>query len=109
MPWRPAEYPHEWPAIRAAILARAQHRCEGCPHFPDCRAVNHVPHPVTGSVVVLTIAHLCECLPKCGIPAHLRALCQRCHLRTDLVLHQRHAAETRRHAKEALGQLTFLR
>ena len=33
------------------------------------------------------------------------ALCNRCHLLVDLPLHQRHAAETRRLAKEAFGQL----
>jgi hypothetical protein len=35
-------------------------------------------------------------------------LCQRCHLRVDQTLHAQHAAERRRHAKEAAGQLSML-
>lgn len=61
MPIRPENrdrYPREWKTIRAAILARADNRCEGSPLWPDCRAENGQPHPVTGSRTVLTIAHL---------------------------------------------------
>ena len=39
MPIRPenrARYPDNWPAIRAAILARAGGACEGSPRYPDC-------------------------------------------------------------------------
>lgn len=109
MPWNPADYPRTWATeIRPAILARAQHCCEGSPPYPTCRAANHAPHPITGSRVVLTIAHTCTCTPPCGNPQHLLALCQRCHCTMDSALHARHAAETRRRAKEAAGQLTFL-
>jgi len=76
--------------------------------FPDCQAHNYDAHPETGSLVVLTTAHLCRCLPKCGEPSHLRALCQRCHLSIDNTSHRIRAAETRRRQKEAAGQLTFL-
>jgi hypothetical protein len=44
--------------IRAEILLRAGNRCEGSPAYPDCRVGNYERHPVTGSKVVLTIAHL---------------------------------------------------
>ncbi len=56
-------------------------------------------------MVVLTVAHTCSCTPLCANPEHTMALCNRCHLRLDLPLHMKHAAETRRLAKEALGQL----
>jgi hypothetical protein len=59
-------------------------------------------------IIRLTVAHLCLCDPPCIDPSHVAAYCQKCHLLTDLPLHQRHAAETRRLAKEAEGQLTFL-
>ena len=59
-------------------------------------------------LVVLTVAHLCTCDPLCAEPSHLKAMCNRCHLRVDMPLHQRHAAETRRREREAMGQTTFL-
>lgn len=81
MPIRPesrARYPREWKRIRAEILIRAGNRCEGSPAFPDCRARNGDAHPVTGSRVVLTIAHL-DHQPENVEPSNLRAWCQRCH------------------------------
>jgi hypothetical protein len=60
-------------------------------------------------IVVLTVAHLCSCDPLCINPDHCFAYCQRCHLLTDMALHQRHAAETRRLAREAAGQLSFFK
>ncbi|XBQ15818.1 MAG: hypothetical protein ABL308_12775 [Oceanicaulis sp.] len=68
----------EWRALRALILGRAGHACEGSPAYPECRAVNGAPHPVTGSKVVLTIAHL-DHDPANSHPSNLRAWCQRCH------------------------------
>lgn len=85
MPIKPENkhrYPPDWKAIRARILDRAGHRCEGSPRYPDCRARNHEPHPVTGSRVVLTIAHLDHTPEHCD-PSNLRAWCQRCHLTYD--------------------------
>jgi hypothetical protein len=52
-------------------------------------------------LVILTVAHLCDCDPLCAIETHLKPMCQRCHLKTDLALHTRHAAETRRRTMEA--------
>lgn len=43
MPVKPenrARYPADWPAISAAIKARAGWRCEGSPDFPDCRVAH---------------------------------------------------------------------
>lgn len=81
MPIRPENrhrYPPDWPAIRVGVLARAGHRCEGSPRWPDCRAEDRAPHPVTGSLVVLTVAHLDHHPEHCE-PDNLRAWCQRCH------------------------------
>ena len=76
-------YPADWDSrIRPMILERAGHCCEGSPLYPDCRAVNYQPHPVTGSRVVLTIAHLDHTPENCD-PANLRAWCQRCHITYD--------------------------
>lgn len=93
----------EWKAIRAAILDRAFHRCEGTPQFPTCRAVNRMAHPETGSRVVLTIAHM-DHDEENADPENLRALCQRCHLAWDRLHHARNARATRR-ARVATGDL----
>lgn len=85
MPIKPENkdlYPPNWSAIRAAILARAGHRCEGSPDFPECRAENYQHHPITGSRVVLTVAHLNHDPADCR-PENLRAWCQMCHLNYD--------------------------
>jgi len=72
-------YPADWDTVvRPRILARAGHCCEGSPAYPDCRAANGNRHPITGSVVVLTIAHL-DHQPKNCDDGNLRACCQRCH------------------------------
>lgn len=81
MPIRPenrARYPRDWKAISLRIRARAEGRCEGSPAFPDCRAENGKAHTVTGSIVVLTVAHLDHQPENCG-DDNLRAMCQRCH------------------------------
>lgn len=97
MPIRPemrALYPPNWKEIRASILERAGNRCEGSPRYPDCRAANGEPHPITGSKVVLTIGHLNH-RPEDSDPAVLRAWCNRCHLTYDGPEHARNAAATR--------------
>jgi hypothetical protein len=61
MPIRKSErvrYPANWKTISLARREAANWRCEGSPAYPDCRAENRKPHPVTGSAVVLTVAHL---------------------------------------------------
>lgn len=71
-------YPKDWKKISAEIRGRAGNRCEGSPAYPDCRAENGQPHPVTGSRVVLTVAHLDHQPENCD-SLNLRAWCQRCH------------------------------
>jgi hypothetical protein len=82
MPIRPenrALYPSDWRTrIVPDIKNRASNCCEGSPRYPECRAANHEPHPVTGSKVVLTVAHLDHDPENCD-PDNLRAWCQRCH------------------------------
>lgn len=96
-------YPRDWKAIRASILARAGDRCEGSPLWPDCRAANGQPHPVTGSRVVLTIAHLDHTPENCD-PANLRAWCQRCHNAYDAAM-RASGIRTRRRATTAVADL----
>lgn len=67
-----------WKTIRQSVLARAGNCCEGSPVYPDCRAANGQPHPVTQSKVVLTTAHV-DHDPTNNDPSNLRAWCQRCH------------------------------
>lgn len=88
-------YPANWFELRAKVLARADNRCEGSPAYPECRAANHEPHPITGSRVVLTIAHLYDHDHQTQDLTRLRAWCQRCHLRYDLHTHMTHARATR--------------
>ncbi len=86
MPIKPENklrYPKNWlTEIRPAILERAGNKCEGSPLYPDCRVGNYKPHPVTGSKVILTIAHLDHTPENCN-PENLRAWCQRCHCTFD--------------------------
>lgn len=106
MPIRPenrARYPRNWKAISQSIRERAGNRCEGSPDYPDCRAENGQPHPDTGSLVVLTVAHLDHTPENCD-PANLRAMCQRCHLNYDREHHARTRYRTAR-AGKASGDL----
>lgn len=91
MPIRPENrrlYPPDWPAISRAVKRRAAWRCQGSPAYPDCRAPHGQPHPVTGSQVVLTTAHLDHNPANCA-DDNLRAWCQRCHLTYDAPHHAR--------------------
>ena len=103
MPIRPEEkarYPKDWKAISLEVRERAGWVCEGSPGiYPDCRAAHGQPHPVTGSRVVLTVAHLDHTPENNGAPGerpNLMAMCQRCHLTYDAGHHAKNAAETRR-------------
>lgn len=88
MPIDYKKYPHNWKQVSKHIrFDRAGNHCEWC------GAENYKPHPVTGSKVVLTVAHIG--LPK--FPGdvgdksnvhdvrlnNLKALCQWCHNRFD--------------------------
>ncbi len=87
-------YPADWEAISLAIRDRAGWCCEGSPRYPECRARHGELHPVTGSRVVLTVAHLDHDTTN-NDPANLRAMCQRCHLTYDAAHHAANARRTR--------------
>ena len=53
-----SRFPANWREIRHRILDRSHDRCEGSTQYPDCNAVNHQPHPITGTMVQLTAIHL---------------------------------------------------
>lgn len=109
MPMQRERYPANWEAISLSIRERAGWRCEWC------NAQNGHSHPVTGSKVVLTVAHLGTSYPdgtpgdkhdKTDVrPENLAALCQRCHLNYDRDEHMANAAATRRRRREQAGQL----
>jgi len=107
MPVDWSRYPKNWKRIVAGIRRRARGRCEWC------GARHGLPHPVTGSKVVLTTAHLGEPFAldadkhdKRDIRAeNLAALCQKCHLNHDRDEHRentRRNREARRLAAEPM-------
>ena len=89
-------YPENWQEIRAEVQARSGGFCEGSPKYKYCRAQHGQPHPITKSIVVLTVAHLDHNPANCDMD-NLRHWCQRCHNTYDA----KHRAETRRKKKEA--------
>jgi len=97
-PENAARYPTDWKAISDRVKERASWRCESVPGQPPCEAKQGERHPITGAVVVLTVAHL-DHQPEHCENDNLRALCQRCHNRYDGPHRRRNAAQTRRRAK----------
>ncbi len=92
-------YPRDWPVRSWFVrVVRARNRCEWC------GARNHQPHPVTGSHVVLTTAHVYDRAPGAAALLNLAALCQRCHLNHDRAQHL-HSRRTNR--DRATGQLSL--
>lgn len=87
------DYPTEWAAISLEIRAgRALHRCEctgecGQHHSHRCIEVNKQASHWSNGRIILSVAHLCNCYPLCANKAHLKAMCQKCHLRTDRFRH----------------------
>ncbi len=88
-------YPGNWKEIVAEVRVRSGDCCEGSPAYPDCRAPNRAPHPVTGSRVMLTTGHL-DHIPENNDMANLKHWCQRCHLTYDAKHHAQTAYMTRR-------------
>lgn len=108
MPIRPenrGRYPKTWRAMVAAAAERSAGRCEcdgkcGEEHYGGrCSALNGQLHPLTGSKVVLTLAH------EHGVPLEETSIdrmfhaCQRCHNRYDAPMR---AAGIRQRARAAL-------
>jgi len=108
MPIDYSEYPKDWSEIRCRILHRAgerrdhkgrivvEARCEWC------GAENHRLHFETGSMVVLTTAHLDHDKHNHDVKDdRLAALCQRCHLGYD---REHHVKRRRENMHNARGQ-----
>lgn len=121
MPIRPenrSRYPKDWKAISERIrFKRARGQCEcsgecGLDHskehrgsgLPRCHAWDASRHPVTDSVVVLTVAHLDHQPENCA-EDNLKAMCQRCHNRYDAPMRR---AGIRQRARAALGMSELL-
>jgi hypothetical protein len=113
MPIRPENrdrYPEDWDAISAAIRHRAGDRCE-CEgecgrrtHAGRCPNRQGQPAYGTGSIVVLTTAHLDHTPENCA-GDNLKSMCQGCHLHYD----RPHHAETRRRTfEQRTGQQSLL-
>lgn len=81
-------YPKDWKKIVERIKKRAGNRCE------FCGAENGKPNPATGSIVVLTTAHLNHDPRDCS-DENLKSLCQKCHLTYDAKHHAKNARATR--------------
>lgn len=99
LPENKGRYPKNW-KLRSRFVRfyRARNRCEWC----GCE--NYQPHPVTGSRVVLTVAHVHDDRPEASNLLNLAALCQRCHNRHDAKDRQRRRKER---LAAASGQLDF--
>lgn len=81
MPCDYSQYHPKWKLISYLVrVVRAKNRCEWC------KAENGKPHPVTGSKVVLTVAHLDHDKTNNNFK-NLAALCQRDHLKHDIKQH----------------------
>lgn len=78
MPIDYKKYPKNWKWLSRQIRQREKNRC----YF--CQAENGKPHWLTKSKVVLTVHHIDFDIEN-NHPLNLIALCQRCHLRLDLL------------------------
>jgi 5-methylcytosine-specific restriction endonuclease McrA len=94
MPIDRSLYPPNWDEISKAVKDETGWCCEGSPAFPNCHIAHGQPHPVTGSIVVLTVAHL-DHNPAHNERANLRAWCQRCHNTYDRTHRIKNARRTR--------------
>lgn len=113
MPMDRSKYPADWELVSAFVRKiRAQDRCECMGecyldkpfgHKTRCLEINGTTGRYMQGRVILTTAHLCDCNPLCSIPAHLKAMCQSCHLRFDRYHHGRTRAKTLRLRRQSIG------
>ena len=120
MPIKPENlkrYPKDWPKISRRIrFERADGRCEckgecGTAHPAylegyRCTAQHGKQHPLTGSKVVLTVAHLDHQPEHSDDDDNLKAMCQRCHLAYDADHHRIQREKTMRESKRTLELFT---
>lgn len=94
MPIDYSRYPKGWHKFSVWVRKeRARWRCEWC------QAVNGKPHPITGSTVVITVAHLDHDRTHMD-PKRVAALCQLCHNTLDAPVR----AHRRRYGAEYDGE-----
>lgn len=106
---RAKRYPANWKEISRRIrFERAGGRCEcegecglhrtglgsGRPGPRRCVERDGQPALWAKGIVRLTVAHLCHD-ESCADETHMKAMCNRCHLRYDVPLHVAHSRETR--------------
>ncbi len=88
-------YGRNWRRLsKKLIKQRAGNQCEWC------HARNGQPHPKTGGIVRLAVAHFNQ-RPGDDREENLVCLCQRCHLALDRDQHIENARETRLDNKDA--------
>ena len=98
MPIDYSKYPSYWGKLSKHIrFVRANNHCEWC------GAENYQPHPITGSKVVLTVAHLDHNITNNRF-SNLKALCQKCHNGHDTTYR---AANRRKSYQQRTGQLAM--
>lgn len=92
-------YPKDW-KLRSRFIRfiRAKNHCEWC------GAENYQPHPITGSTVILTTAHIHDHRPEASSFLNLAALCQKCHNGHDAKMRRRNAAARK---QQESGQLVL--
>jgi hypothetical protein len=95
MPSDPRNYPPNWRELKVQVRARAGSVCEcmgecGLHHGHRCVEVHQKPARHFAGLTALATAHCCNDGPACPKLGHLKALCQRCHLRLDAQLHWKH-------------------
>jgi hypothetical protein len=90
----------QWPSLDRLPYTEAKEFCD----YYNCCKGGVDDDGRKWIVIVLTVAHTCNCDPLCGNKHHLKALCQKCHLSLDLPKHMRNAAATRR-SRKATGDL----
>lgn len=96
MPIDYSTYHYKWKLISYFIRHyRAKEKCEWC------GVENGEPHPITGSTVILTVAHIDQDKRNNRF-YNLAALCQRCHLGHDKYQHARNRKYGRNHKENQL-------
>ena len=103
MPIRPEQalrYPKDW-KLRSRFVR--EYRAGNCCEW--CGAKNYEPHPITGSRVVLTVAHVYDHRPEAASLLNLAALCQRCHNRHDAPIRRQGIRDRR---EQSSGQMRLL-
>ena len=115
MPMDKTKYPKDWEEFSRRIrFDRAKQQCECAGEcglhdgrdlfFPEakrCEERNGFPAKWAQGTIVLTVAHLnqpggaCTCSPLCAEESHVKAMCQRCHLRYDIERHVENRKDSR--------------